>query len=73
MLAKAGRQRAPSSTVARYPEHGVEKKAVIGTCSTHIAGFARQMGSQGRPRTVTNFIQMAHEGKDNCPYSLGPC
>lgn len=53
-----------------HPEHGVEKKPVIDPCSAHITGFARQMGSQSGPRTVTDFIQIIHQRKDNCPYYL---
>jgi hypothetical protein len=70
VLAKAGWQRAPSAAVARHPEHGVEKEPVIDACSTNIAGFAREMRCQSGPRTVTDFIQIAHECKDNCPYNL---
>ena len=73
MLAKASRQRAPSAPVARHPEHGVAKESVIDACSANIARFARQVGSQGSPRTVTNFIQNGHTRKDNCPYNLALC
>ena len=70
MLAKAGRQRASGEPVARHPEYGVDKEPVIDACSANIPGFARQMGGQSGPRMVTDFVQIVHERKDNCPYNL---
>lgn len=71
VLAKARRQRAPGTAVARHPERGIEKEPVIDACPAHAARFARQIGSQSSPGTVINFSQIAHECKGNCPYNLG--
>ncbi len=47
---------APGSTTARNPEHGIQKKTVILSCTANISGFAGQQLAYTFPCLVTDFL-----------------
>ena len=70
VLAKTSRQRAPSASVARYPEHRIEKAPVTRPGTANVARFTGYVRHQSRPSTRTDLINTVHKRKYNCPHNL---
>lgn len=72
MLTEAFGQHPPGAAVAHYPQHGIQKQAVIGGRAAHIPRFTSQLRGELFSRGLAQFISVkSHARKDNCPYALG--
>ncbi len=56
VLTEARRQRPPGAPVAGDSKHRIEKEAIILAAATYVAHFASQVGCQGSPSRITQFV-----------------